>query len=240
MIEIIAEGEPIGMQSRILLFDIDGTLLSTGGAGQIAMEQALAAEFDVPMPMDNIPTAGRTDRGIENDVFSRYGIEISDANRQRFMEGYLQRLPDCLSQLDGGLLPGVPQLLQSLSQRSDVYLSLLTGNYQRGAWTKLKYFGIDGFFTEGAFGDLHADRDDLARVAMDLMSERMQRVVAGSEIIVIGDTPADIRCARAIGATVVAVATGIYSAEQLQERQPDLLLTDFRDTERVVSGLLNV
>ncbi len=228
------------MQSRILLFDIDGTLLSTGGAGQIAMERALAAEFDVPMPMDNIPTAGRTDRGIENDVFQRYGIDFSDANRQRFMEGYLQRLPDCLHQLDGGLLPGVPQLLQSLSERSDVHLSLLTGNYQRGAWTKLQHFGIDRYFREGAFGDQHADRDDLARVALDLMSELMQRPVAGSEITVIGDTPADIRCARAIGASVVAVATGIYAAEQLREHQPDLLLADFSDTESTICGLLQI
>jgi phosphoglycolate phosphatase len=227
------------MVSRILLFDIDGTLLRTGGAGQEAMEEALSVEFQVPTPIQNIPTAGRTDRGIENDVFDRYGIEPTDENRRRFMEGYLQRLPHSLQHLQGGLLPGVVELLQALSERDDTHLTLLTGNYERGAWIKIRHFGLDRFFVDGTFGDFHANRDDLAVLARTKLAEQLQRELTGAELMVIGDTPADIRCARAVGASVAAVATGIYDAEQLRPHQPDLLFADLSQTQDVLAQLLD-
>jgi len=213
------------MSEHVLFFDIDGTMLSTGGAGQRAMELALSEEFRIADPFQQILTAGRTDRGIEDEIFARYGIPATDLSRQRFMRAYLDRLPDCLRLLPGGLLPGVPELLQSLSERGDVHLSLLTGNYFEGAVTKLRHFGIDHFFEDsGGFGDHHADRNDVAHVALAVVRERLQR--------------ADVRCARAIGARAVAVATGVYSTEQLRPAAPDHLFETLAATDDVIGKLL--
>ena len=156
------------MSDLVLFFDIDGgdgTMLHTGGAGQKAMELALREEFRVPEPFEAVHTAGRTDRGIENEVFARCGIPLTDSERQRFTRAYLDRLPDCLRELPGGLLPGVRPLLEELSRNSRVHLSLLTGNYAEGAWIKLQHFDIAHFFTGGAYGDHHPERDDVARSA---------------------------------------------------------------------------
>ena len=234
----MSEGVSAGMTEHILFFDIDGTMLSTGGAGQQAMELALVEEFRLSLPFENILTAGRTDRGIENEIFVKYGIPLTDDQRQRFMRAYLDRLPDCLQRLPGGLLPGVHELLEQLSKRSDVHLSLLTGNYSEGAWIKLRHFGIDQFFASGGYGDHHAHRDDVAHLALRTVSEELQRAVPGADAVVIGDTPADIRCARAIDARAVAVATGVYTAEELQPHLPDHLFGDLSETAIVIDRLL--
>ena len=227
------------MTEHVLFFDIDGTMLSTGGAGQRAMELALAEEFRIADPFQQILTAGRTDRGIEDEIFERYSIPATQASRQRFMRAYLDRLPHCLQQLPGGLLPGVQELLQGLSLRTDVHLSLLTGNYFEGALIKLRHFGIAGFFEDsGGFGDHHADRNDVAHLALSVVRQRLQRPVQGSEAVVIGDTPAVVRCARAIGARAVAVATGVYTLQQLQTTEPDHVFETLGSTEDVISKLL--
>ena len=226
------------MTDTVLFFDIDGTMLRTGGAGQRAMELALRDEFRIPEPFDEVHTAGRTDRGIEDEVFARYGIPLTPEQRRRFMLAYLERLPHCLRELPGGLLPGVQPLLQQLSQLPSVHLSLLTGNYAEGAWIKLRHFQIDHFFTGGAYGDHHPHRDDVARDALQHVQSRFQKQFPAQAIWVIGDTPADIRCARAIGASVAAVATGVYSAAELHPHQPDQLFHDLNDTNHVIQCLL--
>lgn len=226
------------MTDTVLFFDIDGTMLRTGGAGQRAMELALRDEFRIPEPFEEVHTAGRTDRGIEDEVFSRYGIPHTTEQRRRFMLAYLERLPHCLHELPGGLLPGVQPLLQKLSQLPNVHLSLLTGNYAQGAWIKLRHFQIDHFFTGGAYGDHHPNRDDVARDALLHVQARFQKQFHTQSIWVIGDTPADIRCARAIGASVAAVATGVYSAAELHPHQPDHLFNDLNDTSHVIQCLL--
>jgi len=226
------------MSDLVLFFDIDGTMLHTGGAGQKAMELALREEFRVPEPFEAVHTAGRTDRGIENEVFARCGIPLTDSERQRFTRAYLDRLPDCLRELPGGLLPGVRPLLEELSRNSRVHLSLLTGNYAEGAWIKLQHFDIAHFFTGGAYGDHHPERDDVARTALSHVQSTLQKQVPGDAIWVIGDTPADIRCARAIGAKAAAVATGIYAAAELHPHTPDVLFHDLADTTQVLSHLL--
>ncbi|MFM7056510.1 MAG: HAD family hydrolase [Planctomycetota bacterium] len=226
------------MSDLVLFFDIDGTMLHTGGAGQKAMELALREEFRVPEPFHAVQTAGRTDRGIENEVFARCGIPLTDHQRQRFTRAYLERLPQCLRELPGGLLPGVRPLLDVLSRNPRVHLSLLTGNYAEGAWMKLRHFEIDHFFTGGAYGDHHPERDDVARDALAHVRTTLQKDVSGNAAWVIGDTPADIRCARAIGAKAAAVATGIYSAQQLHPHSPDELFHNLADTARVLERLL--
>lgn len=226
------------MSDLVLFFDIDGTMLHTGGAGQKAMELALREEFRIPEPFDAVHTAGRTDRGIENEVFARCGIPLTESERQRFSRAYLERLPHCLRELPGGLLPGVRPLLEELSRNPRVHLSLLTGNYAEGAWMKLRHFEIADFFTGGAYGDHHPERDDVARDALSHVQTTLRKQVPGNAVWVIGDTPADIRCARAIGAKAAAVATGVYSHEQLHPHTPDELFHNLADTALVLSRLL--
>jgi phosphoglycolate phosphatase len=197
------------------------------------MERALVEEFRIDRPCDGVVTAGRTDRGIADEIFGRYGLEDSEAERERFRDAYLERLPDSLSEAPGLLLPGVCELLEKLAGVEDVTLSLLTGNYAEGAWIKLRHYRLDGYFAFGGFGDHHADRDEMAKHAAKAATTQLKHPVDLGQACVVGDTPADIRCARAIGARVAAVATGIYSREQLLPHDPDHLFDDLSQTEDV-------
>lgn len=227
------------MSAQVLFFDIDGTMLLTGGAGQRAMELALIEEFRIDFPFEGVLTAGRTDRGISDEIFLKYRLTDTPTERDRFMRSYLERLPDCLHQLRGGLLPGVKLLLDELVNRENVVLSLLTGNYAEGAWIKLKHFQIDHFFTFGGFGDEHPHRDDVARTALAAAVRKLGGKVGDPRTCVIGDTPADIQCARAIGARAVAVATGSFSADQLRAYVPDHMFDDLSDTQSIVTAILD-
>lgn len=218
-----------------LLFDIDGTLLRSGGAGQAAMERALDSVFGVTAPTEGIDAAGRTDFAITGDLLVYHGLEDSAENRQRFLDSYLSFLPEELAARDGLVLPGIPEILDSLASRSTVHLGLLTGNLQKGAAVKLAHYQMADHFLFGGFGDEHHSRDDVARAAAADAQEKLRR--RPDSTWVIGDTPADIQCGRAIGATVVAVATGVYSAEALSEAEPDYLFEDFSDVELVLSIL---
>ena len=213
-------------------------MLSTGGAGQRAMELALVEEFQIQFPFEDVLTAGRTDCGIADEIFAKYQLTDSPDERLRFMHSYLNRLPECLKTLPGALLPGVRELLEYFHNRPDVHLSLLTGNYAEGAWIKLRHFEIDHFFQSGGYGDDHPHRDDVARLALSNVSSHFQRSVRGEDACVIGDTPADIRCARAINARAAAVATGVYTRDQLSPHAPDHLFDDLSDTEKVAERLL--
>lgn len=228
------------MSEKVIFFDIDGTLLNTGGAGQKAMERALVEEFAIDFPFEGVLTAGRTDRGITDEIFERYNFENTVGNRERFRTAYLQQLPQSLSDMPGLLLPNAIDLLNDLARQSHLKLSLLTGNYADGAWIKLKYYELDHYFEFGGFGDHNANRNDVARSALNIASQAMNRTIDGSDTLVIGDTPADIRCARAIGASVVAVATGTYDVEELDKHSPDFLCEDFRETETVVNRILEL
>lgn len=216
---------------NVFLFDIDGTLIDGGGAGQTAMEASLAAEFGASRPVDGISTAGRTDRAIAMDLFQFHGIDFNDAHWDRYLTSYFRLLPDALQTSRGGILPGVQGLLQQLTPRDDVELGLLTGNFATGAQLKLKHFDLHHHFDFGGYGDHHLDRDDVARDALRVVQSRLPQVTT-DRIWVIGDTPSDIRCARAIGAKVVAVATGIFAATELEPHRPDVLLNDLTEAER--------
>ncbi len=210
------------------LFDIDGTLLASGGAGKAALELAFTEIFGVPLRVQ-IPYSGRTDRAIARDLLRTHEIDDSLENWQRLRAGYLARLPDSLNRHDGRVLPGILAVLETLQQRADVAIGLLTGNVHAGARVKLGHYGLYDHFAFGGFGDHHFDRDDVAREALAAVQTHLGSQVAPERVWVIGDTPLDVRCARAIGANVVAVATGIHSAAQLREAGPDLTLDDFSD-----------
>lgn len=224
-------GETLPMTGRVmlvLLFDIDGTLVRTGGAGKAAMEAALCEEFGVTLSAEEVPYSGRTDRAIGRDLLVGHDLEPSPANQDRLIAGYLHRLPGRLRSLGGTVCPGVRELLHHLRGRDDVRLGLLTGNVRRGAELKLGHFDLWHHFPAGGFGDHHEDRDDVARAAV-------AAVGAGpaDEVWVVGDTPLDVRCARAVGAKVVAVATGWHPLDELAACGADLALADLGDFGRL-------
>jgi phosphoglycolate phosphatase-like HAD superfamily hydrolase len=215
----------------VCLFDIDGTLLSSGGAGKAAMERALHTEFDVPATSGGTPFSGRTDRAIARDLFALHGIPESATTWQRFLSAYLSHLPASLSSHRGAVLPGIVALLEHLAKRDGAIVGLLTGNVREGARVKLGHYGIYEHFAFGGFGDHHLERNDVARDALTAVRNHAGMPIAPDRIWVIGDTPLDVRCARCIGARAVAVATGYHSAPALAEEKPDLVLNDLSDPQ---------
>lgn len=212
---------------KVCLFDIDGTLLSSGGAGKAAIETALTQEFGVAISTQ-VTYSGRTDRAIVRDLLQMHGIAYTPENWQKLRGAYLKLLPETLARHPGLVLPGISSLLTALGKRG-IHLGLLTGNIRDGARLKLSHYGLFEHFRFGGFGDLHYDRDEVAREALAAVRSQFAHTVGLDRIWVIGDTPLDIRCARAIGVRVAAVATGWHSLEELRNEKPDLLLANFTD-----------
>ncbi|NIP86178.1 MAG: HAD hydrolase-like protein [Planctomycetales bacterium] len=222
---------------KICLFDIDGTLVQTGGAGKAAVEAALAGEFGVEQGASNVPFSGRTDRAIVRDLFLLHGIDDTRTTWDQFRTAYLQHLPAELASRSGSVLPGILALLQTFAPRPDVLSGLLTGNIAAGAKAKLTYYQLNHFFTFGGFGDHHFDRADVAREALNAARAEAEDNVPPEDVWVIGDTPWDVRCARAIGANVVAVCTGSHPPRELAAEGPDILLTDLADPAPVIDAI---
>jgi phosphoglycolate phosphatase len=218
---------------HVCLFDIDGTLISSGGAGKAALEMAMAAEFGVTHSIEKLQLSGRPDRAIILDIFRIYALEDKPEHWQRLTAAYLRHLPECLASHNGRILPGIAALLDELRSR-DIPVGLLTGNIRAGAKVKLGHFGLYEHFAFGGFGDHHLDRDDIAREALAEVKQQFNGQHSPDRIWVIGDTPLDIRCARAIGAKVVAVATGWHSMDELASHKPDLLLADLSDATELL------
>ena len=224
---------------RIVLFDIDGTLIRTGGAGTRAMNRAFTDVFGVSGAFDGIPMAGRTDRGILNEGAARSGVELESSNVDRFRERYYVRLEEALHEPRAqaaihGILPGVRAILEALTPRADVFPALLTGNCQEGARIKLQHFDLWGFFRCGAFGDEVVDRNDLFHVAMAQAVSCGAPAVRPSDVLVVGDTVLDIACAQAAGARSVAVATGPIGVAALEAAGAGVVFSDLSDTAAFV------
>lgn len=216
------------MEKTLLLFDIDGTLLTTGGCGERALRLAVRDAFGVEDDLHDIEIAGRTDTGIARQLLRKHGRAETDAEIASLLKNYLRHLPTLLPKAEGRLLPGVEKLLPTLRQRTDVVLALLTGNVERGAQHKLSHYGVWEHFEFGAFADDHHERDKLGPFALARARDRGHAFDL-SRTFVIGDTPHDISCARAIGARAVAVATGVFRSENLAPHTPDVLLEDLGD-----------
>ena len=215
---------------RAALFDIDGTLIHTGGAGQRAFEATFESEFGLADACGDTHFAGRTDRGLAADILAANQLEPSPANIQRVFEGYLRWLSEFLPADHHEPLPGVRELMEGLRALPEApVIGLLTGNHSQGAKLKLTHFNLWHEFAWGAFGETHDTRDDMARHALALAREKMGEELKPSEILVIGDTQRDIQCARAIGARVLAVATGQENTDELAKHQPDFLVKDLRE-----------
>jgi phosphoglycolate phosphatase len=222
---------------QVYLFDIDGTLVRTGGAGVEAMKTTLSEDFLDGRPIQKVNFSGRTDRAIARDMFLGHGVADTQENWDRYRAAYLPRLSHNLPRFEGGVPPGVTELLDQLGTRPEVALGLLTGNVADAARSKLEHYGLAHHFSFGAFGDDRIERDDLARDAYDDIKRRIDGQIAPDQIWVVGDTPLDIQCARAIGAKALAVATGWHTSEQLAACEPDFLFDDLAATEQVLSAL---
>ena len=214
---------------RLVLFDIDGTLVRTGGAGVKAFAKVFQTEFNAHEGFEKLKFAGRTDVSLVREFFVYHRIAPTPENFDRFFERYIFWLDYILNHSKTEACPGVWEFLNGLKSLPNApLLGLLTGNIRLGAEIKLRHFDLWKEFATGAFADDNEDRDLIAVAAR----ERGRRILGGNlrddEILVIGDTPFDIRCGRAINAKVLAVATGGATLEEIKRHQPDWAVEDLR------------
>ena len=228
---------------RLILFDIDGTLLSAGGAGARALRAALAEVFGTPGATQGFSFAGKTDPQIVRELLQaeRLPEEHVASRLPDLWRRYLTRLEDELPRTDIQVLPGIPELLARVEAAADtMLLGLLTGNLREGARLKVEAAGIAfDRFAVGAFGCDHADRAELPAFAVQRAEQRTQHRFAGKEIVIIGDTPNDVACGAHLGVRTIAVATGSYSEEQLAACGPDFVFPDLADGDAVWDAILN-
>lgn len=224
-------------KDTLLLFDIDGTLMTSGGAGEHALKVGFREEFGIEDDLRNIEIAGRTDSGIARQMLAYHNIAVTAETLEQFYQGYLRNLKLELPRRTGTLLPGIEALLQDLHARQHVALGLLTGNLERGAQLKLTHYGVDHFFPFGAFADDHHDRNALGQFAQQRATALHGVRFEPGRTTIIGDTPHEVSCARAIGARVLAVATGAFNAEALAACNPDAVLENLSDLRQVLDAL---
>ena len=216
-----------------LLFDIDGTLLKSGGAGMHSMNQAFIELFNLDS-VNEVDYQGKADRAIADELMKANNIEHTEENFQKMMEVYYRGLPKFLDRTNGQVLPGVLEIIQTLNDRDDVTLGLLTGNTRSGAMIKLGHYQIADYFGFGGFGEDHFHRNQIAEQAVTEAQENIGDSFSIDRCWIIGDTPRDITCTRHVGASVLSVCTGHYKAEELQEFEPDVLMEDLSDVESVI------
>lgn len=208
---------PYTRMRTVLLFDIDGTLVLTGGAGRRAMVGAFAKLHGRDDVFEGLSFAGMTDRAIARHGLGRVLPSVRDEDIDRALDAYLDLLASELVSSSGyRVLPGVTELLDALRGRADVALGLGTGNVRRGAFAKLARGGIDGNFAFGGFGCDAEDRVELLRAGAKRGAERLGATIEQCRVVVIGDTPKDVAAAQGIGAVCVGVATGSHTAEELR------------------------
>lgn len=214
---------------KLVLFDIDGTLLISRGIGREAKRQAMLECFGMTGDLDNHVFGGKTDWRIVAELLAPYGLTSDDVGRA--MPAYELVMERRMRAISGAYtaeaIPQAMALVGALRQREDTLLGLVTGNTSKTAAIKLEMAGFDpAWFPLGAFGNESAERADLTRLALRRARERAGRAIKGSDVLVIGDTPDDIQAARAIDAIAVAVCTGYTPRDQLIESDPDFLLAD--------------
>jgi phosphoglycolate phosphatase len=233
---------PAPILTRLVLFDIDGTLVLTGGAGARAMTLALRDMLGVENGFEGIAMPGRTDQIILLDALERGGHPNDAALLREFQSRYFEHLAREIEHPAPGkfkgVMPGVRELLDALEPRDDVFLALLTGNYSVAARIKLETFDLWKYFRCGAFGEDAHDRNDLVPVAVRRARECGLPRIDPRHVVVIGDTPLDVACAKAAQARAIAVATGGVDAETLRASGADVVFNDLHETGRVLDAVL--
>jgi phosphoglycolate phosphatase len=222
---------------RYILFDIDGTLIDSGGAGTRSLDLAFGEIFSVPGAFKNISLAGKTDMQILKEGLKLHGIGRLNGAVPAFFKAYIRYLRNNVDRKKGQIMPGINKALEALKSDNGCMLGLLTGNIREGAMVKLRAFGLDSYFQTGAFGDDSEDRNKLLPVAVDKLYKRTSLKVSFRDCVVIGDTPRDIECSKPYGALAVAVATGPYEYGSLVDAGADVVFEDLSDTEKFISAL---
>lgn len=220
-----------------ILFDIDGTLLDMRGVGKLSFVRALKTTFDIDDDLATISFAGSTDLDVLRQVMERHQRTFTRPEFERFEQQLPIELEAATHQAELTLFPGVQPLLEALSAMPDVILGLVTGNVESCAWIKLQQFNLHHHFVLGAFGNEHADRNEIARLAMQRVAARL---VPGQTLrarFLIGDTPNDIAAAHAIDAVSIAVATGKFTVEALKEAGAMVALADLSDMDCIIKML---
>lgn len=225
---------------KFILFDIDGTLLDSGGAGSTAFNMAFEEMFTIREAFRSIPMAGKTDRQILNEAFERYRIDHANGNVPEFYRNYVRLLRAYIRKTSGHVKPGIREALRELQARKEYILGLLTGNIEEGARVKLDFFGLNSFFSVGAYGSDAEDRNELLPIAVDKLYQLYSVTVDFRDCIVIGDTPRDVGCSKPYGAFSVAVATGPYDAGTLSAAGADMVFDDLSDTQALLSCIETV
>lgn len=217
---------------KLLLWDIDGTILHTGKAGEAALGHAMEKLHGVSGGLQGLEIAGRTDKWIVEQLLAREGLPHGGSEVIRFLNVYVERLAEELPKRTGGLHPGVLGILEEGHRRKDIVQGLLTGNIEKGARLKLNRYGVNHFFEFGAFADDSPIRNELGPHAKRRARDHHGEEFPPERIFIIGDTPHDVACARAIGARAIAVATGSFSVEQLRECGADAVFADLGHPEQ--------
>jgi phosphoglycolate phosphatase len=221
---------------RLILFDIDGTLIDTGGAGVRSLDLAFKKVFSVENSFYGISMAGKTDSQIIKEGLAKHGLSM-DGNMNAVIEAYLFHLKQEIRNDRKHTKPGIHEILDLLHPVRDIGLGLLTGNLERGARIKLDAFDLNKYFPSGAFGSDDEDRNKLLPVAVKRFEKLFDIKIAIEESIVIGDTPRDVECAHIYGAICIGVATGPYSFDELVEAKADYVVKDLSDPANLFESL---
>jgi phosphoglycolate phosphatase-like HAD superfamily hydrolase len=226
---------------KLILFDIDGTILESGGAGVRALDYAFRDVLSADNIFAGVCMAGKTDLQIVREGLGRVGLRQDNGYIPKILESYIGHLGREILKSDKRLKPGVREALEAVNREGDRYrLGLLTGNFEQGARIKLGSFGLNDYFVSGAFGSDHEDRNMLLPIAVERFNELADGPFLHSDCIVIGDTPLDVACAKPYGAASIAVATGPYAEQTLADAGADVVMRDLSDTEsfmHILSGL---
>jgi phosphoglycolate phosphatase len=232
------------MTPTLVLFDVDGTLVNTAGAGRRALERSFQSVFgldDIAEAASRVRFDGKSDPTIIADIARESGVALPEIERRYpdLQRTYLDALRDELSRPDPRrrTMPGVLPLLEILIARTDVVLGLVTGNIEEGARAKLEVFGLNRFFAGGGFSSDHPDRAEIARIAHERLSRRAGHRFPPRQVMVVGDTELDVACARANGFVAIAVESGWIPRERLEAAEPDALFADLTDTAAVLAAM---
>jgi len=221
---------------KLILFDIDGTLVRTAGAGKKSMERSFRKIYGIENGFQDIEMMGRTDPSILWEALNNHGIEWKEKETESFREKYFEILREEIEVERPGkrVCPGIRELLKEIERRPDIAQGILTGNWKTSGMVKLGFFHIDTFFPFGAFADDSDIREELVPFAMERFRQFYQEEIEQEDMFIIGDTPADIHCARPHGAKSIAVSTGFHTYEQLAGENPHYLFQDLGDINEVM------
>ena len=227
------------MADSLILWDIDGTLVNMDRAGErallLAIKELYARDLGANLPVD---LRGRTDTSIAGDLLAFLNVAATPEERKKFQRGYLDRLPVTLPAGKARVLLGIHDALEAIHAHPEIHQALLTGNLEAGAKLKLEFLDLWKYFEFGAFADDSHLRDELGPFALARAREKLGITFPPERVWIIGDTPHDIACGKAIGAKTIAVATGAFSVEELSALNPTHTFADLADTQALLDVVM--